>query len=160
MTRQRNAPPDAPLRMLPHSLEAERAVLGSILIDGRRLSAVAGLVMPEDFYAEEGRVLFGRLLQMGAAKIPLNDTALVVEALRKNDEWEAVGGAATLAEIAHATPVSAHAVYYAEIVREKAWRRRLIHALEQMVDRCYDEKYDVLALKQTAARLLQRVVGT
>jgi len=124
-------------RQPPQSLETEKGVLGSLLIDPQLIDDVALILRPDDFYADANRKLYAHMLGMhdDGARI---DTTLLLERLRKAGELEAVGGVAYLAEVAQSVPVVAHAVYYAQIVREKATLRELIHASTEILASAWD----------------------
>ncbi len=118
----------APLgRTPPHSDEAERAVLGSILLDPRVLDDVAVRLISDDFYQDAHRRIYARMLAMHAENRTI-DPMLLVEELRRHGEYEAVGGGAYLADIAQSVAVASHAIYYAEIVQNRAFTRALIQA--------------------------------
>jgi replicative DNA helicase len=120
----------------PQNLEAERCVLGSILLDSRCLDDVAAIVRPEDFYAEANQRLYGHLLAMHDRGRPI-DTVLLTSALRAAGDLEVVGGMAYLAEIGLAVPTAAHAAYYAKLVAEAAKLRSVIHAATEMLRNAY-----------------------
>lgn len=124
-------------RVPPHSLEAEKAVLGSILLDPRVLDDVATQLVADDFYVDAHRKIYARILEMHAENRTI-DLMLLVEELRRHGEFEAVGGAAYLAEVAQSVAVASHAVYYAEIVRNHALTRALIHAGTDIVRDAFD----------------------
>ncbi|HPP54928.1 MAG TPA: DnaB-like helicase N-terminal domain-containing protein, partial [Thermoguttaceae bacterium] len=114
-------------RLPPHHLEAERGVLGSILLDPQMCDEVIPILRVEDFYSEAHRRLYRTLLEMRDNGQQI-DVMLLTDRLRKNGDLEAVGGAQYIAEILQSVPVAAHAVYYANLVRDKATLRELIHA--------------------------------
>ena len=124
-------------RLPPHSLDAEKGVLGSILIDPNVCDDVAPVVRPDDFYSAANKKLYTHLLAMheGDGRI---DTMLLVERLKQEGDLEAVGGPAYLAEVLNSVPVAAHAVFYANIVREKATLRDLVHTSTQILRDAYD----------------------
>ncbi len=124
-------------RQPPRNLEAERGVLGSILLLPEVCDEVALAVRPEDFYDDANRRLFGHMLSMHDAGRQI-DTTLLVERLRSAGDFELVGGEAYLAEVLHSVPTSAHAVYYAQIVRDKATLRALIHTSTEILRDAYD----------------------
>ncbi len=121
----------------PQHLEAERGVLGSILLDPEVCDEVVPLLRPEDFYSDAHRRLYRTLLRMRESGQQI-DVMLVKEELQKNGDLEAVGGVQYLAELLRSVPVAAHAVYYAELVRDKAILRELIHASTEILREAYD----------------------
>ncbi|MCR4413588.1 MAG: replicative DNA helicase [Thermoguttaceae bacterium] len=128
-------------RLPPHNLEAERGVLGSILLDPSLCDDVVLVLRPEDFYADPHRRLFSHMVAMHDEGKRI-DATLIVERLKQKGDFEAVGGAAYLAEIIHSVPVAAHALYYANIVRDKAMLRDLIHASTAILRDAYDPTLD------------------
>jgi replicative DNA helicase len=134
-------PGDAFDRQLPQSVDAERAVLGSILLLPEVFDEVALVLRRDDFYDDANRQLFEHLLAMhdNGQRI---DLMLLVEALKKANIYEAIGGAAYLAEIGRQVPTAAHAEYYAQIVADKAVLRALIHAGVEIQNGAYDPTSD------------------
>jgi len=124
-------------RLPPQNLDAEKGVLGSVLLDPNLCDDVALLLRPEDFYADANQKLFAHILVMHDSGGRI-DTTLLAERLKQAGDLEAVGGTAYLAEVLHSVPVAAHAVYYAKIVREKATLRDLIHASTEILRDAYD----------------------
>ncbi|MGO8752147.1 MAG: replicative DNA helicase [Thermoguttaceae bacterium] len=124
-------------RLPPHNLDAERGVLGSILLDPHLCDDVVLIIRPDDFYADAHRKLFGHMVAMHDEGRRIDET-LLVERLKTAADLEAVGGKAYLAEIVQSVPVAAHAVYYARIVREKGTLRELIHASTEILRDAYD----------------------
>ncbi len=124
-------------RQLPRSLDAEKAVLGSILLLPQVFDEVALIIRPADFYDDANRILFEHLLQMhdGGQQI---DLMLLVERLRSADQFEKIGGAAYLAEVGRQVPTAAHAEHYARIVGDKSVLRSLIHVGTDIVHNAYD----------------------
>lgn len=128
-------------RLPPQNLDAEQAVLGSLLIDPQLCDEVVLILRPSDFYSDANRRIFTHIVGMHD-KGGRIDTTLLVERLNSAGEFEAVGGAAYLAEIVHAVPVAAHALYYAQIVRDKATLRELIHATTDILRTAWDPTFD------------------
>ena len=128
-------------RQLPRNLEAERAVLGSILLLPEVFAEVALVIRGQDFYDDANRILYEHLLQMhdGGQQI---DLMLLVERLRTADQYDSIGGAAYLAEVGQQVPTAAHAVYYAGIVADKSVLRSLIHAGTDILHDAYDPTAD------------------
>lgn len=128
-------------RQPPRSLEAEQALLGSILQLPEVCDDVAVLVRVEDFYDDANRRLFRHLRSMHDDGKRI-DLTLLVDRLKSAGEYEAVGGAAYLAEVIQAAPTAAHAVHYAEIVQHRATLRSLIGASTEILRDAYDESVD------------------
>jgi replicative DNA helicase len=128
-------------RQPPRSHEAERAVLGSILLLPETCDDVALLIRPDDFFDPAHQTLFKNILGLHDKGRGI-DPMLLVEQLKTSGELELVGGPAYLAEIARAVPTAAHAEYYARIVREKAMVRSLIFSSTDILRDAYDETID------------------
>ncbi len=142
-------------RQLPRNLEAERAVLGSILLLPEVFDEVALVVRPADFYDDANRILFEHLLQMhdGGQQI---DLMLLVERLRTAGQYETIGGAAYLAEVGQQVPTAAHAEYYAKIVADKSLLRALIHAGTDILHDAYDPTADT---REMLSKAEEKVFG-
>ncbi len=128
-------------RQPPRSLEAERAVLGSILLLPEVGDDVALVLRPDDFYDEAHQTVYEHILAMHDEGRRI-DHMLLIERLKQSGKFEAIGGAAFIAEVAQAVPTAAHAQHYAEIVREKAVLRALIHAGTDILRDAYDPTTD------------------
>jgi len=124
-------------RLPPQNLDAEKGVLGSLLLDPMLCDDVLLVLRPSDFYSDANQKLFRHIVEMHADGLAI-DVTLLVERLRAAGELEAVGGLAYLAEVAQSVGVAAHAVRYAEIVRAKATLRSLIHASTEILRDAYD----------------------
>ena len=128
-------------RLPPHNLDAEKGVLGSILLDPNLCDDVALILRPDDFYADANQKLYAHLLAMHDAGSRI-DTTLLLERLNAGGDLEAIGGMAYLAEVVHAVPYAANAVHYAGIVRDKATLRALIHASTEILRDAYEPTLD------------------
>src|SRR6516164_4272758 len=120
-------------RPLPYSLEAEMALLGSLLIEPRCLSDVVSIVTTsEDFYSETHRAIFQALFDV-YDKLPDADMVAILDTLRDRGKLELIGGGDYLSKLALETPSAAGAIRYAKTVADKARLRRLIDAADQMI---------------------------
>ncbi|MCC7087042.1 MAG: replicative DNA helicase [Pirellulales bacterium] len=128
-------------RQLPRSLEAEKSVLGSILHLPMVCDDVALALRPDDFYDEANRIIYEHLLALqNMSRKP--DVTLLVERLRTSGQFEAIGGAGYLAEVASSVETAANAVFYARIVRDKALLRGLIHTSTEVLRDAYEDGSD------------------
>jgi len=143
-------------RAPPQHLDAERGVLGSILLDPEVCDELIPILRPEDFYSEGHRRLYRTLLRMRESGQQI-DVMLLKEELQKNGDLEAVGGAAYLAQLLQSVPVAAHAVYYAQLVRDKAILRELIHATTEILRQAYDPTQDPQELVSEAEEKIFQV---
>jgi replicative DNA helicase len=114
-------------RIPPQNLEAEMAVLGSILVDREMMPTVSEIISAVDFYAVNHESIYTALLQLYERGEPL-DKITLAEELRRRDLLERVGGLPYLSALMETVPTAASAEYYAKIVREKSALRGLIHA--------------------------------
>jgi replicative DNA helicase len=128
---------------LPHNLEAERALLGSVLLDNSALNIVLEVAGKDDFFSEAHRIIFERMLALFEKNRTI-DLVTVAEELGKEGLLERVGGAAYLASLTDGIPMgTAASVHeYARIVKEKALVRRLINASSNVIARCLEAQDD------------------
>jgi len=111
----------------PHSLEAEQAVLGGLLLDGAAWDNVADVVTERDFYRPDHQLIFGAIAALSGESQPC-DVVTVSQYLERAGKLEAAGGLAYLSSIARDTPSAANVRAYADIVRERSLLRQLIRA--------------------------------
>ncbi len=140
-------------RQLPQSIEAERGVLGSLLLLPEKFDEVALILRSGDFYDDANARIFQHLVDMHDTGKQI-DAMLLVQRLRDAGEYDLVGGAAYIAELGEAVPTAAHAEYYAKIVHEKATLRSLIHASTDIIRDSYDP---TIAPREMLSRAEERV---
>ncbi|MCL4193866.1 MAG: AAA family ATPase, partial [Thermoguttaceae bacterium] len=121
----------------PAADEAERAVLGSIILRLAALDEIGGILHPEDFRLPGHRALYRHLVAMHAAREAVDEITLV-NRLKAAGDWALVGGAAGLVEISQSVAVAAHAAYYARLVVEAARRRRMREAGVRLIQAAHD----------------------
>ncbi len=134
-------------RVFPHNLEAERALLGSVLLDNGTLYIALEYVTRDDFFSESHRLIFDKMLELSQKNRTI-DLVTLSEELSREGLLEKVGGAGYVASLTDGVPigVSSTAVEYARIVKEKALVRRLIHASNNVITRCLEGADDPEAL--------------
>ena len=125
---------NTPSKIFPHNLDAERAVLGGILIENDAVGRVLEFVRPEDFYREAHRKLFAQMLELYQENRPI-DLVTLSESLINQNQLEEVGGVAYLSSLPDAVPVTTNIVNYAQIIREKAVLRRLLETSSHISER-------------------------
>ncbi|WP_285005856.1 replicative DNA helicase [Lactococcus formosensis] len=131
----------------PQDLAAEQAVLGAIFLDSDRLIEVKEFLSTDDFYKNAHKIIFRAMEHLSDNREAI-DVLTVRSLLENQNDLEAIGGIAYIAELATATPSAANASYYAKIVAEKSLLRQLITKLTQSVEKAYsqeDPAEDVLA---------------
>lgn len=133
----------------PQNLDAEKSLLGAVLIDEEIISDVAELLTPADFYDKQNGTIYGGMERLYEKHKPV-DLLTLTEELKRKDELEVVGGSAYLTELTNYVPTAAHAVAYAELVAAKAVRRRLIKASADISVMGYDEESTTQELLEQA----------
>ncbi len=140
---------EAPYKTPPHDLEAERSVLGAILIDPPSINAVAEILRPNHFYAPEHQTIFSSMLSLFERQQPVDIVTLKNE-LKKKGELKKIGGAKYLSELIESVPTSAYVEHYAQIVKDHYTRRKLINLSSRLVEKAFDEQGDVKKLLDQA----------
>ncbi len=144
---------EAPLKSIPANLEAERAVLGSLLIDPDAIIKVANFLRVEDFFRERHGWLYDVMLTLQERREPL-DFVTVVDELERRGQLEEIGGPAYITDLIGGTPTSINVDFYARIVERTALLRRLISAAGQIAELAYDESQEVEEVIDRAETLI------
>ncbi len=139
----------------PHSLEAEQAVLGGIMLDPGAWERVSEAVVGADFYRDDHRKIFRAIAKLAGDGHPI-DAVTVFEQLEREGQADGVGGLSYLAELARNTPSAANILSYANILRERALLREMISAAHEIADTGYFPKGNSanLLLDQAEAKML------
>ena len=146
------SPIEVPTRIPPHNLDAERAVLGAVLLEGRdALPRVIEILRPTDFYTEAHRSIFTIMQTLFDRGQPV-DVITLGEELRRADQLEFVGGPAALALLVEQASIASHLFAYSHIVRDMAVLRELIQTSSQIIAQAFDAKEDVQGLVDDAER--------
>ncbi len=145
-------------RIPPNNLEAEMALLGSVLVDKEMMSTVAEIVRPEDFYASLHETIYSALVALTERGEPL-DKVTLAEELRSRGMLDKIGGIVYLTTLMDTVPTAASAEYYAKIVREKAALRGLIHAGTQITKLGYEAEEDVPAALDSSEQIVYDVTN-
>lgn len=135
-------------RTLPHNLEAERSVLGAILIQNDSYNVAVELLRPEDFYRDAHRRIFERIISLAERRMAVDFVTLKDE-LGRAGELDTVGGPAYVASLVDGVPKATNVEYYAKIVKEKSVLRSLISAANTIL-------LDAYHADQEAAEILDR----
>src|SRR5947209_1649271 len=125
---------------LPQDIEAEQAVLGSLLIDAQAIERVSSFLRPDDFYLPVNGEIYRSMLALYVQDHPA-DTVILANYLQAQDRLDDVGGVAYLASIAALVPTSINVEHYAHIVERLAVLRRLVEAGARISSIGYDERY-------------------
>ena len=124
-------------RPLPNNLDAERSILGAILLDNHALNTAIENVRPEDFFLEQHRRVYTQMIALGESQQAI-DLVTLTEELHRHGELEAAGGAPYLSALADGMPRVSNVEHYARIVKEKALLRNLIHATHNIQQRALE----------------------
>ncbi|MBV9281957.1 MAG: replicative DNA helicase [Chloroflexi bacterium] len=139
--------------ILPQSIEAEQAVLGSLLIDPRAVERVASFLRPADFYLPVNGEIYRGMLALYERDMP-SDIVTLAEHLQAHDRLDDMGGAAYLASLANMVPTSMNVEYYARIVERLAVLRRLVDAGNRISGIGYDERLEADEALEEAEKVL------
>src|SRR5947207_11116538 len=126
-------------RSLPHSAEAERAILGAIILDNGLISQAIEMLKPEDFYVPSHRRIFVAMIgsfERGAEINPI----LIGEELKKENALETVGGISFITNLTYGLPHSTNILHYAKVVRGKSLLRRLIKTANKITNEALEEE--------------------
>ena len=138
-------------RVMPHSLEAERSVLGSMLIDPDAVEIASEIVKEEDFYARQNGILYRTMLEMSRKGVAIDPVTLQAKLREKNLPPELYSDE-LIRELIAMVPSSANIKSYANIVAEKSLLRSMIRANEEIAGSCYAEQEEMEALLDKAER--------
>ncbi len=138
---------------LPQNLDAEKAVLGSLLIDKRAVERIASFLRPDDFYLPVHGEIFHGMIVLYESDRP-TDVVTLTDYLHGQNRLDDTGGVAYLAALSSIVPTSIHVEYYARIVERLAVLRRLIDAGNRIVAIGYDERHEASAALEQAERVL------
>ncbi|HOX40673.1 MAG TPA: replicative DNA helicase [bacterium] len=132
----------AGVRIPPQNTEAERSVLGGILLDKDAFVKISDALSPDDFYDSRHGIIYGAMEILFEKRMPV-DIVTLSETLENQGKLREIGGAGYLAEIVNSTPSAANIVHYAKIVRDKGILRRLISAGASITELGYDEDGEI-----------------
>ena len=142
-------------RPLPQNLEAERSILGAVLLDNHALNAAVQVLRSEDFFLSQHRHIFERMVQLSEKQQAI-DTITLMEDLARRGELEAAGGVAYLSQLADGLPRVTNVDHYARIVKEKSILRGLIHSTAAIQEQAFasGEDADVI-LDRAESKIFQ-----
>lgn len=140
----------------PQNVEAERAVLGGMLIDKEAVYKVADIVKADDFYRPENRSVYVGMMELFESRSPI-DIVTLNDQLQKDKTLKRIGGATYIAELANSVNSSAYIAKHAKIVADKSSLRRLISAATKMIEEGYDDSGEPSLIIDGAQRMLFQV---
>lgn len=133
-------------KTMPHSIEAEQSVLGSILINNEAPITIMSILVPDDFYSNAHQIIFNKMLELYRSNKPI-DFVTITDLLDKNGELESVGGIDYITLLTNAVPSAANYQYYVDIVRRDSLLRKLILSGQKIVENAYESSEGNAALK-------------
>ena len=143
----------------PQNIEAEIAVLGSMLIEEEAIGQAVEIVNPSFFYRDAHKKIFQAIIDLYSLNKAV-DLVTLTEKLKKNGSLDEIGGAAYLTELTTAVPTAANVAHYARIVKEKAILRNLINTATQIVAQSYDGQQDANVLLDKAEKQIFDIAGS
>src|SRR5215210_4249504 len=143
-------------RVPPHDLDAERAVIGAMLVSETAVAAVAERLAADEFYSEVHRIIYGAMMRLYSRGEPIDQLTLTNE-LRSVNEFERVGGRPYVFQIVESVPTAANAGRYAEIVRGKALLRAVIDVGSRITEDAFGEPENVSEALDSAEQLIYGV---
>ncbi|HYZ06920.1 MAG TPA: replicative DNA helicase [Rubrobacter sp.] len=143
-------------RVPPHDLDAERAVIGAMLVSETAVAAVAERLAARDFYSEVHRIIYGAMMRLYSRGDPIDQLTLTNE-LRSVNEFDRVGGRPYVFQIVESVPMAANAGRYADIVRGKALLRAVIDVGSRITEDAFREPENVSEALDSAEQLIYGV---
>jgi replicative DNA helicase len=143
-------------RTLPHNLEAEKSVLGAILINNQAFNQAAEVIDSSDFFRDAHRRIFDKMIHLTDRNEPV-DLVTLKDELTRSNEIDEVGGPAYISALTDGVPRSANIEYYAKIVKEKSTLRKLIQSANDVLVRAYDAEEDADDLLDHAERSIFQI---
>ncbi|MCL7489556.1 MAG: replicative DNA helicase [Desulfobulbaceae bacterium] len=148
-----SAPQTNPKLIPPQNLEAEQAVLGTILLQDQSLVKIVETLAPDDFYRDAHKTIYAAMLHLFENREP-HDLITVTNQLKDQNKLEMVGGPAYLASLTDVIPFSGTLVHHAHIIRQKSVLRKLIRTSSDVAARCYQEQDDIDSLVDEAEQTI------
>ncbi|MFA6314801.1 MAG: replicative DNA helicase [Candidatus Paceibacterota bacterium] len=146
------------LKIPPHSIEAEKALLGSIMIRGEAMHDIMDIVGEQSFYSNQHRMIWQSILDLHTKNNPI-DVLTVSARLKEKNELDQSGGMAFLTELINTVPSSTNVNHYAEIVEKKHVMRELLRAAENITGLGYDEESELHDILENAEKSLYAVTN-
>ena len=143
-------------RVPPHDLDAERAVIGALLISETAVAAVAEQLTPEEFYSETHRIIYAAMMRLYSRGDRIDQITLTNE-LNSINEFDRVGGRAYVFQLVESVPTASNAARYAEIVRGKALLRSVIDVGSRITEDAFREPEDVTEALDSSEQLIYNV---
>jgi replicative DNA helicase len=133
---------DAPLKIMPHSIEAEQSVLGSMILDKVAIGEAIEVLRPDDFYRDTHKTIYGAIVDL-YQKDSAVDIVTLSEKLKANNQLDLVGGITYVTELSGSVITTSNVSSYIGIVKNKSTLRRLIRASNEIIDESYNNQDSV-----------------
>lgn len=143
-------------RIPPQNLDAEQSLLGGVLADGEAMDRIVDVIAPDDFYREDHRHIFQLVLDLHENNNPI-DLLTVSSAAKDKGLIEKIGGVTYLSQLVDTMPTSANIVYYAQMVREKALLRNMMHTATEIIEKGYEVDTNVDNFIDDAERMIFKI---
>ncbi len=140
-------------KLPPQNLEAERACLGSMLLDKEAIEVAIDILNSDDFYSDQHRIIFKSLLELYNRSTPV-DIVTLTDYLKGSGELDSAGGVVAVSSLLDEVPTSANIEYYAKIVEQKSLLRKLIRASSSVISLSYDTDKDAYEIVDEAEKLI------
>ncbi|MEX1063831.1 MAG: replicative DNA helicase [Candidatus Paceibacterota bacterium] len=140
-------------KLPPQNLEAEKSLIGSLLLDKEAVNKVADSLDPEDFYSRAHQIIYGHIVKLYEKREPI-DLLNLSNILEESGQLETIGGIGYLTSLVNSVPTSAHVASYAKIVERKKILRDMIDTAHHIIGLGYQEEEDVEALLDQAEQKL------
>ncbi len=137
------------VKVPPHDIEAEKSVLGAILIDSAAMNLVAEFLHPDNFYHLEHKLIYSAMLTLFEKQQPI-DVVTLTNALKKEGSLKKIGDKTYLSDLINTVPTSAYVEHYGMIVKAHYTKRKLIELSSRLVEKAFDEKGDIQKLLDQA----------
>ena len=147
------------LRTPPHDIDAEKALIGAIMLKPDAIHDVSVTVYPESFYADKHRQIYGSIIEIFTKGDPI-DLLSVTTRLKINEQLDRVGGATYLTELIETVPAAGNANYYSELVQAKAVLRGLINAADDIAELGYSDPENIDETLDQAEKKVYNVTNT
>lgn len=144
------------IKVLPHNIELEEAVLGALMIEKQAYSLVGETLLPETFYVENHQLIYKAINDLAERQEPV-DILTVSDQLRKKGELEQVGGPYYITQLSSKVASSAHIEYHANVLHDLAIRRKYFEIGNYLIGKCYSLSDDVFEVQEEARELLDNL---
>lgn len=141
------------LKVPPQNIDAERSVLGALMLDKDAIIKVANLIRQGDFYKEDHNKIYEAMIELYEKRDPI-DVLSLSNRLEEKGQLEKIGGSSYLTSLVNSVPSSSNIAHYAKVVQKKSMLRKLIHAASEIVELGYNESEDVEKILDEAEQKL------